>query len=161
MSAKNYKNGTADTEEAGMSDVKKRAYELAKNFQLMNLATITEDGKPWVRYVTGKADEGLVFRFCTSLGSDKVREMKKNPNVHISLGASDPMSAKNWLQIQGTAEVSTAKKERDAIWMDAFKKYFTGPDDPNFCVVIVTPIMIELGSMASMAPEVWKAGKSH
>lgn len=139
-----------------MSDVKKRAFELAKDFQLINLATITEDGKPWVRYVSGKADPDLTIRFCTYLGSDKVREMKKNPNVHISLGASSHAST-NWLQLAGTAVVSQEKNERDAFWQDVFRRYFSGPDDPNFCVVIVKPSRIELGSASSMAPEVWTA----
>jgi general stress protein 26 len=148
--------GRTDTKEADMNDVKKRAYELAKDFQLINLATITEDGKPWVRYVSGKADQDLTVRFCTHLDSDKVREMKKNANVHISLGASNH-AATGWLQIAGTAEVSTAKSEREAFWIDGFKRFFSGPDDPKFCVVIVKPIRIELGSAASRAPEVWAA----
>jgi general stress protein 26 len=139
-----------------MNDLKKRAYELAKDFQLINLATITEDGKPWVRYVSGKADEDLFIRFCTFLGSDKVREMKKNPNVHISLGAAGH-SAANWLQIAGTAEISTTKTEREAFWQDMFKRFFSGPDDPYFCVVIVKPMRIELASISSKAPEVWTA----
>jgi general stress protein 26 len=141
-----------------MGDLKKRIYELAKEFQVINLATITEDGKPWVRYVAGSANEELVFRFCTHVLSNKVKHMRKNPNVHLSLGAKEVMTTKNWLQVQGTAEVTTAQKERDAIWSDGLKAYFKGPDDPNFAVVIIKPARIELGSMAEPGMEVWTAG---
>lgn len=140
-----------------MSDLKARIYELAKEFQVMNLATITEDGKPRVRYVAGFANADLVFRFCTNVNSSKVKQMRKNPNVHLTLGAKEVMTTKNWLQVEGRAEVSTAQKERDAMWSDGLKAFFKGPDDPNFSVVIITPSKIELGSMASTGMEVWEA----
>jgi general stress protein 26 len=142
-----------------MSDLKQRIFNLAKEPQLLCLATITEDGKPWVRYMVGQADEELSIRFCTALCSDKIRHMRRNPNVHVTMGAKDIMTTKEWLQIEGTAEISTAKAERDAFWTDGLKAYFTGPDDPNYCVVIVKPSQIELASMASMAAEIWEPGK--
>lgn len=142
-----------------MSDLKARIYEVAKEFQVMNLATITDDGKPWVRYVAGFANEDLEFRFCTSLCSNKVRHMRKNPNVHLSLGAKEIMTTKNWLQVVGTAEVSTSQNERDAMWSDGLKAYFKGPDDPNYAVVIIKPSAIQLGSMSSNSMEVWETGQ--
>lgn len=142
-----------------MSDLKQRILELAKEPQLLNLATITEEGKPWVRYMVGQADEELCIRFCTSLCSDKIRHIRQNPHVHLSMGAKDIMTTKAWLQVEGTAEISTAKAERDAFWYEGLKAYFTGPDDPNYCVVIVKPSRIELASMASMDAEIWQAGK--
>ena len=140
-----------------MSDLKARIYEMAKEFQVMNLATITDDGKPWVRYMAGFANEALVFRFCTSLCSNKVRHMRNNPNVHLSLGAKELMTTKNWLQVVGTAEVSTSQVERDAMWTDGLKAHFKGPDDPNYAVVIITPTTIQLGSIQSNSMEVWQA----
>lgn len=142
-----------------MGDLKARIYEAAKEFQVINLATITEDGKPWVRYVAGSANEELVFRFCTHLLSNKVKQMRRNPKVHLSLGAKEVMTSKNWLQVAGEAEVTTAQKERDAMWSDGLKAYFKGPDDPNYAVVIIRPSRIELGSMTGTGMEVWQAGK--
>lgn len=142
-----------------MSDLKQRIFELAKTPQLLNLATITEEGNPWVRYVFGNADAELSFRFCTSLCSDKISHIRHNPNVHLSLGAKDLMTSKEWLQVAGVAEISTARDERHAFWNDGFLAYFTGPDDPNYCVVIVKPSLVELAAMGSKAAEVWQAGK--
>ncbi|MGC2062564.1 MAG: pyridoxamine 5'-phosphate oxidase family protein [Thermodesulfovibrionales bacterium] len=138
-----------------MSDLQQKIYDAGKDLQLLNFATITEEGRPWVRYVVGMADKDLVFRFCTHQGSKKIEEIRKNRNVHISLGAENLESAKHWLQVAGTAEVSTEKAERDSFWFDALKNYFSGPDDPNYCIVIVKPTRIEFGTMGNMEPEVW------
>jgi general stress protein 26 len=142
-----------------MSDLQQRIFELAKTPQLLNLATVTEEGKPWVRYVFGHADAKLTFRFCTSLCSDKIRHIRHNPNVHLSLGAKDLMTSKEWLQVAGVAAISTSKAERHAFWNDGFLAYFTGPDDPNYCVVLVKPSLIELAAMGCPSAEVWPAGK--
>ena len=139
-----------------MSDLKQRIFDLAKEFQLLNFSTITEDGKPWVRYVVGKADNELVFRFCTHLQTKKVGQIRINSNVHISLGAKDLETARHWLQVEGRAEISTDKTERHSFWFDELSNYFTGPDDPNYCVIIVRPSRIEFGTMGLMTPEVWK-----
>jgi general stress protein 26 len=139
-----------------MSDLKKKIFEAARELQLVNFATVTEDGKPWVRYVMAKADKDLVFRFCSSLDTKKIRHIKKNPNVHISLGVSSLETAKNWLQVEGKAEVSTDKNERHEFWFDELKNYFSGPDDPDYCIVIVRPSRIEFGTMGRIKPEVWE-----
>jgi general stress protein 26 len=139
-----------------MSDLKEKIFAAAKELQLVNFATVTEDGKPWVRYVMAKADNDLVFRFCSRLDTKKIRHIKNNPNVHISLGVTSLETAKNWLQVEGKAETSTDKNERHAFWFDELKNFFKGPDDPAYCIVIVKPSRIELGTMGSMQHEVWE-----
>jgi general stress protein 26 len=37
------------------------------------------------------------------------------------------------------------------------KEYLSGPDDPNYCIVIVKPYRIELMGMTEMIPQVWEA----
>jgi general stress protein 26 len=141
-----------------MSDLKQRILDSAKDLQLVNVATITEDGKPWVRYVMAKADSNLVFRFCTHLESRKIGQIRKNPDAHISLGVTSLETAKHWLQVQGSAEISTDKSERHSFWFDELHNYFSGPDDPAYCVIIIRPSRIEFGTMGSMTPEVWEPG---
>ncbi len=139
-----------------MSDLKQRIYDTARELQLTNVATITEDGKPWVRYVMAKAGEDLVFRFCTHMDSRKVAQIGKSPDVHISLGVTSLETAQHWLQVQGTAEVSVDRNELDAFWFDELNNYFSGPDDPDYCIIIIRPSRIELGTMGSTTPEVWE-----
>lgn len=142
-----------------MSDLKERIFDAAKDLQLINFATITVDGRPWVRYVVGKADRDLVFRFCTRKDTKKVGEIRKDPNVHISMGAANLETAKHWLQVEGAAEIAFDKAEREAFWFDGLRNYFSGPDDPDYCIVIVRPSRIEFGTMGLMSPEVWQSDK--
>ena len=141
-----------------MSDLKQRIFDAGREFQLLNFATITEDGRPWVRYVVGKAYDDLTFRFCTHKQTKKIAEIRKNPNVHISLGAANIETATHWLQVVGTAAITNSKEERHSFWFEQLKNYFSGPDDPNYCIIIVKPSRIEYGTMGSMTPEVWESG---
>jgi general stress protein 26 len=142
-------------EEKAMSDLKEKIYEVIKEPQLMGVATITEDNKPWVRYVMAWGLEDLTVMFTTFLQSRKVGQIKKNPEVHITCGVKDLESAQRFLQIQGKAEISTDKELRHQCWNDMLKAYFKGPDDPNYAIFIVKPYRIEYQTMQSMTPEVW------
>lgn len=140
-----------------MDDLKRKIYDEIKEPQLMPIATITEDGNPWVRYVTGFGGEDLTIRFVTSLQTRKAAHIKRNPEVHMICGAKDLESTENYLQIAGRAEITTDEQERHRLWNDNLKAYFSGPDDPNYCVVIVKPYRIELMGMTEMVPQVWES----
>lgn len=68
------------------------------------LATVTEDGKPWVRYVTAMADDDLTIRFTTMPGSRKVAHIKNNHEVHLVTGVTSPETAESYIQVQGTPQ---------------------------------------------------------
>ena len=140
-----------------MTDLKETIYDIIKMPQLMGLATVTEDGKPWVRYVMGFGSEDLTIRFVTGLQSRKVGQINKNPEVHMICGGSTLQDTQIYLQISGTAEITADEEVRHMIWRDELKAYFTGPDDPNFCIGIVKPYRIEYYTMTEMAPKVWEA----
>lgn len=142
-----------------MDELKSRIYALLKDKQLMPVATLTEDDKPWVRYVVGVGSEDLTVRFVTSLQTRKIAHIRRNPDVHMAFGASSMESTGCYGQIMGTAEITTEKEERDRMWDDALQDYFNGPDDPNYCVVIIKPRRIELMGMSEMMPQVWEADK--
>jgi general stress protein 26 len=139
-----------------MSDLAQRIFTIIKEPHLAGFATITEDGKPWVRYVIPHASGDLTIRFSTFIGSRKVAQLKKNPEVHLTCGVTDLATAQTYLQIQGKAELSTDKAEREAFWNDYLTRYFKGPDDPNYGIIIVKPYLIELYTMGNFKPEVWK-----
>lgn len=139
-----------------MSDLAQRILTIIKEPHLASFATIAEESKPWVRYVTCQASVDLTIRFATFIGSRKVAQIKKNPEVHLTCGVTDLATAQTYLQIQGKAELSTDKAEREAFWNDYLKRYFKGPDDPNYGIIIVKPYRIELYTMGNFKPEVWK-----
>jgi general stress protein 26 len=140
-----------------MSDLKEKIYNAIKIPQLMGLATITEDGKPWVRYLMGFGSEDLIIRFVTGLPSRKVAQIRANEEVHMICGASTLEDTKFYLQISGKAEITTDEEERHGLWNDNLKAYCSGPDDPIYCVGIVKPYRIEYYTMTEMTPHVWEA----
>jgi general stress protein 26 len=141
-----------------MSNLKQKILAKIKGPTLSALATITEDGRPWVRYVTPVADKNLTFWMATFINSRKVAQIRKNPEVHLTIGVSTPETAESYLQVQGRAEILTDEKTKKAVWSDHLKGIFSGPDDPNYCVCKITPYRIEYHKMVPGAsPEVWEA----
>jgi general stress protein 26 len=140
-----------------MSDLKAKILATMDKPTLASFATLTEDGKPWVRYVTPWADQDLVIRFATFATSRKVAQVKNNPEVHLTLGAIDPANPQPYIQVQGKAEAKTDPAARQAVWFDQLKVYFQGPDDPNLVVMEITPYRIEYMKVGAMEPEVWEA----
>lgn len=124
---------------------------------LSSFATVTEDGKPWVRYVMAVMDDSMIVRFATFTSARKVSQIARNPEVHITAGVCDPTKDANYVQIQGTAVLVTDKASRHAFWHPMLKGVFSGPDDPNYGLIEVKPYRIEYCSAGKMEPDVWIA----
>ncbi|OGP74209.1 MAG: hypothetical protein A2V86_13835 [Deltaproteobacteria bacterium RBG_16_49_23] len=140
-----------------MTELKKKILAKINKPTLSALATLTEDGRPWVRYVTPVADENLTVWMATFINSRKVAQIRKNPEVHLTVGVTDFESGESYLQIQGRAEILTDKETKRAVWFDQLKNIYSGPDDPNYAVCKITPYRIEFQKMAPVPPEVWEA----
>jgi len=138
-----------------MSTLKEQIAAIITPLQLSSVATIAEGGKPWVRYVMTTGSDDLSVRFATYARSRKVMQIAANPEVHVTLGVNDPVVMKPYLQIQGRARFSTEAAERHGFWSEMLANYFSGPDDPNYGVVVVTPYRIELANAGVPVPEVW------
>ena len=141
-----------------MSDIKQRIIKMLQPSQLACCATITAEGKPWVRYVFCEGREDMTIRFATFIHSRKVAQIMNNPEVHLTCGVVSLANMKPYLQIQGRAEVFTESSERNGFWKESLSNYFQGPDDPNYGVVVITPYRIELCSPGSPEPLVWVDG---
>ena len=139
-----------------MSDLKQMILEKFQGPTLSALSTITEDGKPWVRYVTPVADENATLWIATFIHSRKVGQIKKNPEVHLTTGVMDPEKAESYLQIQGRAEILTDEETKKSVWFDQLKGIFSGPGDPNYCVCKITPYRIEFQGMGMQPAQVWE-----
>ena len=141
-----------------MSELKKNIINIICKPQLFCLATITLEGKPWVRYVFCEGRQDMTIRFATFVNSRKVAQIRKNPEVHLTCGVSSPADMKPYVQIQGRAVFLTDTVERQDFWKESLKNYFKGPDDPNYGVVVVKPYRIELCSPGSLNPQIWDDG---
>ena len=138
-----------------MNDIRQRILAITRPAHLASLATFSEDGKPWVRYVIPRADDGLTIRIATRASSRKVSQIRKNPEVHLTCGVSDPRNVETFLQIQGRARFTTDQDERESFWDPHLENIFEGPDDPEYGVILITPYRIEVWKEGVREPEVW------
>jgi general stress protein 26 len=140
-----------------MPNLKERILDIFKAPRLSCLATITKDGKPWVRYVIMEASDDLTFRCSSPIKGRKVAQIESNPEVHVTCGITQPTDTGPYLQIMGRAEFSTDREARHAFWSNRLSAVFKGPDDPNYGVVAVHAYRIELWYVG-LEPEVWERG---
>ncbi|MFC1511596.1 pyridoxamine 5'-phosphate oxidase family protein [Candidatus Latescibacterota bacterium] len=140
-----------------MPDLKDRILDIFKVPRLSGLATITKDGKPWVRYVMTEVSDDLTFRCSSFVNTRKVAQIESNPEVHLTCGINGPTEMGPYLQIQGRAEFATDREARHSFWSDRLSLVFNGPDDPNYGVVIIRAYRIEFCKVGSK-PEVWERG---
>ena len=140
-----------------MSDIRQKVIELLQTPQLSSLATITLDGKPWTRYVMIKADRDFVLRSAVCADSRKIKQVRKNPEVHLTFGITDPLDMNRpYIQIQGIAKVTTDKQARNDFWFEMLSMIFSGPDDPNYAVMMIEPYRVEFNNPGQRAPEIWE-----
>ena len=139
-----------------MTDLKQRILDVVIHKPMLSgFATITADGKPWVRYVVAEASEDLTFRFTSFTGARKVDQLARNAEGHLTCGIPDAAQFQlPYLQIQGRAVFTTDPAERAAFWSDRLKVLFTGPDDPRYGVVVLTAYRIEYTHVGQPV-EVW------
>src|SRR5512137_610587 len=118
-------------------DLADKIYEVIKSYPMGALATVDPEGRPRVRFVMLDVGRDLTIRFVTALSSRKVGQIDRNHEVHIACGASLVDSMAPYVQVEGSARVSREGEVLREMWTEALKNYFTGPDDPEYCVVIV------------------------
>lgn len=140
-----------------MPELKERIWATLGQPLVSSLATLTPDGKPWVRYVVTVADKDLTIRLATFAESRKVQQIRKNSEVHLTCMANRPKEMAPYLQIQGLARFTDEMNERHAFWHETLRNYFDGPDDPSYGIVKIDPYLIEYWSQKSYQPEIWMA----
>ena len=82
-----------------------------------------------------------VIWFVTDLRSDKEHEIENTSDVGVVFTDA---RAKAYLSITARAEVLRDHKQAAAIWKSSDNVWWSGPDDPNVCVLKVTPLTAEL-----------------
>ena len=96
-----------------------------------------------MRYVRGTIDDGLTIRCPTLLDTNKVRQIEAHPSVALTCGDADPSRPGTYFEIKGEARISTDPGDRLRVWGKLQQKWFSGPDDPDFAVVVIRPASIE------------------
>jgi general stress protein 26 len=139
-----------------MNELEHKIWAILGRPQLAALATVSEAGKPWVRYVSIYGKENFDLRFCTDAGSRKIRHIRDRPDVHLTCGNLRPPNDSAFLQIAGRAAVIHDADEKRAFWREEWTRYFSGPDDPGYVIVEIRPETIEYWAPGSPAAQVWE-----
>ena len=124
-----------------MEKLNDRTIELMKerfgHDSLMSVATIRDDGTPWVRIVNAYYEDGAFYSVTNAL-SNKMRQIAKDPRTGI---------CGEWFTAHGRGEnIGHPKDEKNDALMEhlreAFKVWYgnghTNEDDPNTCILKIS-----------------------
>lgn len=116
------------------------------------LATIDE-GRPAVRFLAMAGMEDLTLVGATMKSSRKVAQIRKNPNVSISIWSgknfSDP-----YVMIWGKAIIYDDLETKRKFWDKGLEPYFQTPENPEYVVLKLVPTRIEY--YHDMTMELWE-----
>lgn len=88
-------------------------------------------------------NEGHTLYTKTSIDSNKVAEFKDNTKAHVLIGY-DETKNRSFLEIEADVEILKDKETIDWIWQKQDKTFFDSKEDPNLCVLKVTPKAIKI-----------------
>ena len=97
------------------------------------LALIDVDGYPTAATISPSKIDGIrCITFCTGIGSNWAKRIEKCNQASVCFNSEK--EGYN-ITLVGTIEVLTDLATKKEMWYDGMGYYFTGPDDPNFCVL--------------------------
>ena len=134
--------------------LKNKILELISKPQLASFGTI-KDGKPWIRYMFLTGEPDLTLYTTTFSNSRKVEQLKKDPNIHIVIGGDQEHFKNPHINIQGIAQILTDLDTKKKHWSEHLKVFFSGPEDPNFSVIKISPQLIEYTCGDALTPEIY------
>lgn len=82
-----------------------------------------------------RKDEGVIY-FLSSVNSEKLTEIEKNPSVQITF--SDH-AANDYLFIAGSAQISNDREKIKEIWTPFAKAWWDSAEDPDIRIIVVSP----------------------
>lgn len=129
-----------------------RIAEALDKHRIGAFATV-EGGRPRIRYMA-VFHEGLNVYLATDLKTHKVEELRTNPAISLLLGYDGGQSAQI-VEIEGTADVTKDYALRGKLWNDSLRRWFSGPDDPDYVILAIAPETIHYFDETSKQ-QVWK-----
>ncbi len=95
------------------------------------LALIDLDGYPTASTITASKADGIHWiTFCTGLGGTRTDRIKRSNQASICFNAADYN-----ITLVGTIEICTEPDIKKEMWYDGLSNHFSGPEDPNYCVL--------------------------
>jgi len=101
------------------------------------MSVIDEEGYPSSSMITAsKADGFNWISFCTGSGWNKPNRITRNPRTCIYFFDEASFSG---ISLTGCTKVVTDNEIKKQMWYAELGDSFTGPDDPNWCVLLFKP----------------------
>ena len=132
--------------------LEKKIIEVLQDNPYCSFGTV-ENNRPKVRYMALFHD-GLQLHLATNRKTHKVEELENNPNVFLLVGFDGKMG-REVVSIEGTGSVTKDDSLREKVWSKELERWFSGPDDPDYVILDITPDRIELTS-PDMDTQVWE-----
>lgn len=118
------------------------------------IATIA-NGKPAVRFMVLTGFEDMTLVGATGKQSNKVAQLKKNPDAAISIWSGKEFTDP-YVEIMAKGEVREDLATKKKYWNPMYEQFFKTVDNPEYVVLVFSALEIKYLSMASMQPEIWK-----
>lgn len=134
------------------ADLKEKILKVMGGVHVAAVATIA-DGKPAVRFMALMGTDDLNLIGATPKITRKVEEIKKNPDVALSIWSckefTDPYVT---IEAKGSIHEDVATKKK--YWNPMWEQYFKTPENKEFVVVKFVPRKIDY--MEGMEHEIWE-----
>jgi general stress protein 26 len=95
------------------------------------LSLIDDEGFPTTSVITPSKSDGINWiTFGTLLDDNRAKRSLNCNRASVCFA-----TAEHCVNLVGEIEVITSSDIKHEMWYDALKDFFTGPDDPNYCVL--------------------------
>jgi general stress protein 26 len=95
------------------------------------LALIDLDGYPTVSTITASKSDGInMITFCTGLGGTRTNRINNCNQASVCFNANDYN-----ITLVGTIDIVTDPDVKKEMWYEGLINHFSGPEDPNYCVL--------------------------
>jgi len=100
------------------------------------LALIDLDGYPTAATISPSKIDGIRrITFCTGTGSNWAKRIEKCSHASVCFNSGTEIYN---ITLVGDIEVVTDPVVKQEMWYEGMSWYFSGPDDPNYCVLQFT-----------------------
>jgi general stress protein 26 len=95
------------------------------------LAQLDPDGYPTASTITASKADGINWiTFCTGLGSNKANRIRNCTSASVCFNADDYN-----ITLVGSMEILIDPDIKKEMWYDGLSNHFSGPEDPDYCVL--------------------------
>jgi len=102
--------------------------------QICVISLIDAEGFPTASVVTPARAEGISWlTICGNLDDNKAKRIANCKRASICFGTTEYS-----INLVGEIEILTSPEAKRDMWYDGLSYHFTGPEDPNYCVLRFT-----------------------